>query len=236
MNLAVESPDASEGNKVTDQSTPPPSKREARANAAAAEAYAKSQRNWFARHKFLTGLGILILLAVVVTAASGGGDGGDDDVVAGDGATAYAGDADAPEDADADDAASATVGIGEPARDGKFEFTVLSVEPGPAIIGTEDFGKEPQGEFVFVRVKVENIGNEAQAFSGDNQYLYAGERKFSADTEAAIYLEDAQSLFEEINPGNALEGIIIFDVPPGTRPTLIEVHDSAFSDGVEVSL
>lgn len=85
-------------------------------------------------------------------------------------------------------------------------------------------------------VKVENIGDEPQSFFGDNQHLYIGERKYSADTEAAIYLDDAKSLFEEINPGNALEGVIVFDIPAGSKPTRIELHDSAFSGGVTIDL
>lgn len=51
-------------------------KREAKSRAAAEKAYAKSQRNWFARHKILTGLGGLILLVIIISAASGGGGGG----------------------------------------------------------------------------------------------------------------------------------------------------------------
>lgn len=65
---------------------PPMSKKDAKAQAAAAKAYQKSQRNWFARHKILTGLGALILLIVVISAASAGGGGGDDTVTANDSA------------------------------------------------------------------------------------------------------------------------------------------------------
>ena len=78
---------------------PPLSKREAKAQAAAAKAYSKSQRSWFAKHKILTVLGAFILLAIVISAASGGG-GGDDAVTAGDRSSdsAVAPAADAPEE------------------------------------------------------------------------------------------------------------------------------------------
>jgi len=53
---------------------PPLNKRDAKAQVAAAKAYAKANRNWFARHKFLTGLGALVvLIIIIVVAASGGG-------------------------------------------------------------------------------------------------------------------------------------------------------------------
>lgn len=59
--------------------TPPPAPdpRDAKAQAAAAKAYAKAQRNWFARHKILTAIGAIVIIAIIATAASGGG--GDDD-------------------------------------------------------------------------------------------------------------------------------------------------------------
>ncbi len=40
----------------------------------------------------------------------------------------------------------------------------------------------------------------------------------------------------EINPGNQVNGIIVFDVPKDVQPTRIELHDSLFSGGVTVPL
>jgi hypothetical protein len=77
----------------------PLNKKEAKAQAAAAKAYSKSQRSWFAKHKILTALGVFILLAIVISVASGGG-GGDDTVTADNGSSdsADAPAADAPEE------------------------------------------------------------------------------------------------------------------------------------------
>jgi hypothetical protein len=128
-------------------------------------------------------------------------------------------------------------GVGDPVRDGKFEFTVRKVECGKSRIGTADFGTTAQGQFCFVYLKVENIGKESQLLDGGNQYLYgSGGRKFDADTEAAIYLDESKTFLEEINPGNSVDGIVVFDIPKGEKPTKIELHDSAFSGGVEVEL
>ena len=67
--------------------------------------------------------------------------------------------------------------------------------------------------------------------------MYAsGGKRYDADTEAAIYLDDSKTFLEEINPGNAVDGIVIFDVPKSAKPEWLELHDSAFSGGVEVSL
>lgn len=61
----------------------PMNKKDAKAQAAAAKAYSKSQRSWFAKHKILTALGALILLAVIISAASSGGGGDSDSTNAG---------------------------------------------------------------------------------------------------------------------------------------------------------
>lgn len=139
--------------------------------------------------------------------------------------------------ADSGTANAATASIGQPVRDGKFEFTVKKVKCDVNRVGPMDFGVEAQGQFCLVTVQVENIGDEAQSFFGSNQYLYDEEgRQFSADDEAAIYLEDSQSLYEEINPGNSVQGVVVFDIPKDATPASIELHDSAFSGGVAVEL
>ena len=96
---------------------------------------------------------------------------------------------------------------------------------------------DPGSRTARVRVDVTNIGDEPQYFFGDNQSVFdANDRKFAADTTAAIYLEDSSSFIEEINPGNTVKGTLVFDLPKDVDPTRIELHDSAFSGGVVVDL
>jgi Domain of unknown function (DUF4352) len=47
---------------------------------------------------------------------------------------------------------------------------------------------------------------------------------------------DSESFLTTINPGNSVNGVLVFDVPEGVAPTYIELHDSMFSSGVLVSL
>jgi hypothetical protein len=127
-------------------------------------------------------------------------------------------------------------GIGTPVRDGKFEFTVTKTSTASQV-GNSFLNKKAQGEYVLVNVKVKNTADQANAFSGTDQKLTDGAgHTYSADDEAAIYLEDSKSLYEEINPGNQVKGVVLFDVPRATKPAAIELHDSAFSGGVKVSL
>ena len=129
-------------------------------------------------------------------------------------------------------------GIGTPVRDGKFEFTVLKVKPGVTKVGNQYLGKTAQGQYVLVTLKVENIGDQSQLFAGSSQRLYdTQDRKFDADIEAAIYLGDqGKSWLNEINPGNTVTGVVVFDVPKGVALAKIELHDSMFSGGVDVAL
>ncbi|GAA2666915.1 DUF4352 domain-containing protein [Nonomuraea recticatena] len=126
-------------------------------------------------------------------------------------------------------------GIGAAVRDGKFSFTVTKLERRERI-GSDVIGADAQGVFLLVHVKVENIGDEAQTFMAAAQRLHAGGKQYEADSGASIYLDDAKSLYETINPGNVVKGVVLFDVPKTLKPETIELHDSLFSGGVRVSL
>lgn len=187
-------------------------------------------------------LAVFVAIGVIGSAANGGstdtGTDADADSAADTGTGANP-DTPAVEGAPAADDApeSSDPGIGQPAADGDFSFVVNGVDCSLTEIGTEYFNTKAQGQFCVVDLTISNIGNEAQSFFGDNAKLFnAQEQEFSADGEAAIYLEDSSSLYEEINPGNTLNSKVVFDVPAGTVPTAIELHDSAFSGGVTVKL
>ncbi len=209
------------------------------------------QRNWFLRHKILTGLGALLLVGGIAAGASGGSKSND-------AATADTSSAAVADTGSSDSAASSAPaassaapaaktsqakqekkqpGVGTPVRDGKFEFTVTKVKTGVTSVGDQYLGKKAQGQFVLVSVTVKNIGNESQTMFDDNQKLTDTQgRTFSTDTEASIYLKSNDLWMSEINPGNTASGTLIFDMPAGSAPASLELHDSAFSGGVTVSL
>jgi Domain of unknown function (DUF4352) len=128
--------------------------------------------------------------------------------------------------------------IGEAAVDGDLIFVVAAVTDDPAVIGDSGLNTEPEGKFVFVTMTTTNQGDSPRSLPSENQYLLDTEgRKASADTDAATYLpEDAQSLFEMIEPGGTVTGIIVFDIPADATPAGLELHDSASSSGVTVAL
>ena len=129
-----------------------------------------------------------------------------------------------------------TVGIGRPAEDGEFTFVVTGVSTRTGRIGNEYVGKDPQGKFVLVKVTVTNHGDRVQTFFGSDQKLLASGKEYGADATAAAYYSSSRSLYEQISPGGRVQGAVIFDVPEDAKPESIELHDSAFSQGVRVSL
>lgn len=181
---------------------------------------APKQRSWFARHKVLTAG-----FAVVAVIGIGSALGGTDEAAPG-GTQQSSGDA------------ATTAGLGDAVRDGKFEFVVSKVDCGKTRVGGQYLNTTAQGQFCLVSLSIENIGDEPQSLFGDNQKLFDAQgRQFAADTEAAIYLGEAsKTLWEEINPGNKVDGVIVFDIPKNTKPSKLELHDSAFSSGVTVGL
>jgi Domain of unknown function (DUF4352) len=187
------------------------------------------------RNPFLIGclgiLGLIVVLGIIGALAGGGDDEGTGTATDEPSATtAGTRTTEAP-------AQEAAAGIGDPVRDGKFEFTVSKIECGKSRIGSVDFGAKAQGQFCLAYMKVENIGKEAQTLDASSQYMYgsAGQR-FDADTEAAIYLDDSQTFLEQINPGNAVNGIVVFDIPKNAEPASLQLHDSPFSGGATVEL
>ncbi|WP_051752373.1 DUF4352 domain-containing protein [Streptosporangium amethystogenes] len=129
-------------------------------------------------------------------------------------------------------------GLGDTVKDGKFAFKVTKVEKGVERVGGEYLGSDAQGQYVLVHVTVKNIGDESQLFSDSSQKLIDTKgRQYDPDSgAAALGLKNSNAFLNTINPGNAVNGILLFDVPKNFRIKAIELHDSIFSDGVTVAL
>jgi hypothetical protein len=184
--------------------------------------------SFFKRHKILTVIGVIILLAIIGGAVGGGNKT----------KTSTNGGSSKSDTAKTENKATMAK-LNEVARDGKFEFTVASVECGKPSVGTNEYlTKTAQGQFCLVNVTAKNIGSEAQTFDSSSQYLYdAANSKFSADGTASLYANPQGSTFlNQINPGNSVSGILVFDVPKDKTPVTAELHDSPFSGGVKVTL
>ncbi|TWF75645.1 uncharacterized protein DUF4352 [Pseudonocardia hierapolitana] len=129
-------------------------------------------------------------------------------------------------------------GIGDQVQDGAFAFTVTKVETGREALGDGFLRSEAQGSYVLVHVTVTNVGAESAMFTSVNQTLLDAQgREFEADAGAAMMnVPDSESFLTDINPGNTVDGVLVFDVPQGLTPAAIELRESMFSDGATVAL
>ena len=187
------------------------------------------KKSWFVRHKIWTGVLVLIVLVIIGSAASSGNKSTNSN------ANSTNSNSQA---SNTSDQASAFAKIGQPARDGKFDFTVNSIKCGQPNVGSDYLTKTAQGQYCLLYVKVTNIGNEKQSLFSSNQKLFdAANKQYSADDVATTYAgPQGSTWYSDVNPGNSVEGVIVFDLPKDVAPTMAELHDSAFSGGVKVEL
>jgi hypothetical protein len=179
-------------------------------------------------------LGLVVIVIIIAVAASGGGGG------SGGGSAAPASGSSSPAAKSSPTAKAAR--LGSPVRDGKFAFTVTSVSHAKTVGDTQyGMGDTAQGEFTILHLAVTNIGNQSQTLDDSSQYVYdSSGKKYNASSNADIDLAGSNgqnnTWFQDINPGNTVRGEIAFDMPSGAKAVKAELHDSAFSGGVTVSL
>lgn len=184
--------------------------------------------NWVKKHKILTIILVIVLIGII--SGTSGGSKKSNNTSSSNSTNNTTKTEDKP---------VTTAKLNETVKDGKFEFMVKKIECGKTVVGTNEYlQKNAQGQFCLVTINVKNIGDKAQGFFGSNQKLLnAQNQQYTADDAAGAYVDQNYStLFSNINPGNSVEGVVVFDVPKDQTPTTAELHDSAFSNGVKVQL
>lgn len=140
----------------------------------------------------------------------------------------------APDDEPA--ASDAATPLGTAADVDGMAITVTGVETGVALVGSDMFGEAAQGQFVLVHVSVSNTGTKPDSFNSMAVTVFDDQgREFSANSTAAIYLDDGSVFFEDVNPGNTLNGTIVFDLPAGAVPVTFE-YDPLFGSKATLAL
>lgn len=123
---------------------------------------------------------------------------------------------------------SQTASLNEEVHVGAFAFTVKSVNIGAPKIGI----RTAQGVFVVVEFTAKNISDTPRSVYCQNQKL----KDLSGRTyDDAVNVGSGEDLFS-INPGKQVRFSCAFDVPKGTLPGTVEIHDSAYSKGVAVTV
>jgi hypothetical protein len=75
--------------------------------------------------------------------------------------------------------------VGEPVRDGNFEFVVAGIERAPVVADPEspDLQKAAQGEYILVKMTVTNVSTEPQTFFASFNKLSDGTTEFGPTTK-----------------------------------------------------
>jgi hypothetical protein len=214
---------------MADVLTPTPqsskdAKKQAKSDLAAAKARSKAERPFYKKVWFWV-LAIIVLI-ILATALSGSK-----------GKNAPAAANNTTQNTTAQGSGATLSGIGQPVSDGKFTFTVNKFTCGAKSIGSGILKAKAQGEFCIADMTVKNTGTESQTMDESSQYLFIGSNKLSSSTDAIMANKKAGAFFlSDINPGNSVSGVVVWDVPKGQTPDHLELHDSIFSGGVEVGL
>lgn len=164
-----------------------------------------------------------LITGLALTGCSAGG------ATAGAGSTA--GDSAAP-------VAPKTAGLNTPVKVGSFEYTVTASKDAGTTAGASPLTKTAQGTFIEVDLTIKNVGGSAATFLSNYVKLVdATGKTYDADPTATLYASPNQSAWvAAINPGNAITGPILFDVPAGTTAASVQVSDNAFTKGETINL
>lgn len=197
-----------------------------------------NKRNWFVRHKILTGILAFIVLGIIISVANGGGAPNQNSISANVNSSTAASNSSSNTSTN-----SSTPKLNQPAADGKFQFTVTSFTCGVSQIEQPDdtmYVVTAGAPYCVMNLSVKNISNQAQTFDDGTQYIYnASNQQYSDDSEATIGANATSSDFMElpsVNPGVSITGTLVFDVPTNVTPTYAVLHDSELSNGVKVKL
>jgi len=128
--------------------------------------------------------------------------------------------------------------IGDRVRDGQFEFVVSSVTCGQSEIVNGILRATAQGQYCVLELGVTNIGRAGRQFADGLQKAFGpGGEQYAADTGAGVVANGAGvAVWNVINPGNAIQAKVVYDIPRTATLSTVELHDSALSGGVRVRL
>lgn len=191
------------------------------------------------RKAAIAAVAVVAVFATLGEASSSGDGESSEETTSQEGTDAAVGEEPAAEEEVVAEESVSEFGIGDPARDGKFEFVVSNVECGVDEVGSEFLNETAQGQFCLVTMSVTNIGDEAQFFdAGSQKGITNTGVTVDASSTASLYAnEEGGSFLEEINPGNSVQDVVVvYDIAPDQSLEAVELYDSFLSGGVTVSL
>jgi hypothetical protein len=123
------------------------------------------------------------------------------------------------------------------ARDGGLAFTLTGLRCGDTDLGNWPVRRHAKGRYCLVGLRVTNIGKHTGwVFMGSQRLVDGTGEQYPADEWAWIYAPESRAFTGTVDPGRAVSGTLVFDVPPDIRLTRLIVHDSPLSGGAALQL
>jgi Telomeric repeat-binding factor 2. len=128
--------------------------------------------------------------------------------------------------------------VGDPVRDGVFEFVVHDVTCGVPSVGPELIGMKAEGQYCIIDLTVTNVGSVPGIFTDTAQYVTTADgTRRNANSTAGLWANEGIHVWINlVDQGDSVSGKLVFDIPVDTTIETIELHDSPFSDGVIVTV
>jgi hypothetical protein len=125
--------------------------------------------------------------------------------------------------------------IGQQVADGQLTFMVASFDRSKTVASPINpfLQVTADGIFVNVHVTITNTGAEPVLLFATDQKLRVGNVVYNVDAVAALSTLTAAI---PLGPGASVPVTLSFDVPADTSPSVVELHTSSMSRGVDVTL
>jgi len=126
-------------------------------------------------------------------------------------------------------------------RDGPLQFQVLDVARAKTVSDPTNnryLTATAQGEYIVLTVSVANIGTDpVNFFSQDQALIDVAGIRYGPSADADLYMNATDgNPMGAVNPGQSITVRIAFDVPPGTREAVLELHATPGSTGAGIGL
>jgi hypothetical protein len=188
--------------------------RDAKAQAKAAKAYAKAQRPWWKKKRYIFSIGIVLL--VIVIAASSSSDSGS------------GGGSGSSEQADAGKSGS----VGDTLTNAGTTYKVTSANTAGTIGDPDLGGARADGTFVIVDLELTNNKDETKTFTDSSARVVTSDGKaYETSDKTVLAFGDDSLLLRDIQPDLTARGKLAFDIPPAKTSGAKLVIEDLWGDG-----
>lgn len=203
------------------------SPRDAKAEGKAAKAYAKAQRPWYKKKRWIFSLGLILLVVAVSAGSSGTGTDTSETASSGNGGGSSE---------EKDDGKSGKVG--QPLKNAGTTYEVTNVETTTEIGDPDLGGARADGMFVVVDLELTNNKDETKTFTESSAKIETSDgKKYETSDKTVIAFGDESLLLKDIQPDLTAKGKLAFDLPPNkTSGSTLVIEDLFGSGEIKVDL